>query len=72
MSEESIHKRDIYHEGVVKTVNVYKFDNLLANESIEGPVIIEQPYTTILIPAHWNTQLTEFGDLEATKRENSE
>lgn len=72
MSEESIHKRDIYHEGAVKTVNVYKFDNLLANEIIEGPVIIEQPYTTILIPAHWNTQLTEFGDLEATKRENSE
>jgi N-methylhydantoinase A/oxoprolinase/acetone carboxylase beta subunit len=38
-----------------------------AGQAIKGPAIIEEPFTTIVIPPKWNVKLDKFGNYVASK-----
>jgi len=57
-------KRDVYFEkkfGFVSTT-IYDGDNMVAGNIVEGPAIIEQKTTTVVVPPMARLEVTEYGD----------
>jgi N-methylhydantoinase A len=54
--------RDIYFDKFVKTP-VYRRENLRWNDFIEGPAVIEEMESTVLIPPDWCISVDEYGNL---------
>jgi len=57
-------KRDVYFEkkfGFVPTT-IYDGDNMVAGNIVEGPAIIEQKTTTVVVPPMARLEVTEYGD----------
>jgi N-methylhydantoinase A len=54
--------RDVYFDKFVKTP-VYRRENLWWNDFIEGPAVIEEMESTILIPPDWCISTDEYGNL---------
>jgi N-methylhydantoinase A len=48
------------------STNVYRGGELNPGASFEGPAIIEEPTTTIVIPPACGLSVNEFGDYELT------
>jgi N-methylhydantoinase A len=55
-----------FGNGFVKTA-VYDGPTLRANQTIKGPAIIEEPFTTIVVPPRWTVKLDKFGNYVASK-----
>lgn len=60
--------RDVHLNGGWISALVHQQDSLAAGTRVDGPAIIEQDYTTLLIPAGWSLDVADSGDLIA-KRE---
>jgi len=57
-------KRDVYFEeklGFVPTT-IYDGDRMIAGNVVNGPAIIEQRTTTVVVPPDARLEVTEFGD----------
>lgn len=53
--------------GAWTTAAVHQQEELAARARLNGPAIVEQAYTTLLIPAGWSLAVAESGDLVATR-----
>ena len=60
------HRQAYFGNGFVRTA-VYDGPSLRANQSVKGPAIIEEPFTTIVVPPRWNVKLDKFGNYVASK-----
>lgn len=60
--------RPVHVNGAWAEVPVHRQLSLAPGEVIDGPAIIEQEYTTLLIPGHWSLTMTETGDMTARKQ----
>ena len=57
-------KRDVYFErkfGFVPTT-IYDGDSMIAGNIVEGPAIVEQKTTTVVVPPMARLEVTEYGD----------
>jgi N-methylhydantoinase A len=57
-------KRDVYFEkkyGLVPTT-IYDGDSMEAGNIVEGPAIIEQKTTTVVVPPKTKLEVTQYGD----------
>mgnify|MGYP000591472091 CR=1 FL=1 len=62
--------RDVYFErenGFVSTT-IYDGDQMQAGNKIEGPAIIEQKTTTVVVPPNATIEISSFGDYLLTLR----
>lgn len=57
--------RRIHIDGAWRDVAVYRQDSLAPDDTIPGPAVIEQAYTTMLIGTSWQLRVTATGDLIA-------
>ena len=55
-----------FGNGFVKT-KLYDGPAIRAGQSITGPAIIEEPFTTVVVPPKWKVKLDKFGNYVATK-----
>jgi N-methylhydantoinase A len=60
------HRQAYFGHGFVKTT-LYEGPSMRAGQSIKGPAIIEEPFTTIVIPPKWNVKLDKFGNYVASR-----
>jgi N-methylhydantoinase A len=60
------HRQAYFGNGFVKTA-LFDGPSMRAGQSIKGPAIIEEPFTTIVIPPKWNVKLDKFGNYVASK-----
>ena len=65
-AKPSGHRQAYFGNGFVKTA-VYDGPSLRANQSVKGPAIIEEPFTTIVVPPRWIVKLDKFGNYVASK-----
>ena len=57
-------ERDVYFEennGFVKT-KIYDGDKLLSNNTLEGPCIVEDVFTSVVIPPGFKMRIGEHGE----------
>jgi N-methylhydantoinase A len=59
--------RDAYFGGRFRPTKVHEGPALRAGQSVKGPAIIEEPFTTIVIPPGWTAKLDRRGNYVATK-----
>jgi N-methylhydantoinase A len=57
-------KRDVIFDGRKVATDVYEGSQLDAQAMIQGPAIIEEPTTTVVVPPDCRLVLNEFGDYE--------
>ena len=65
-AKASGNRQAYFGNGFVKTA-VYDGPKLRANQSVKGPAIIEEPFTTIVVPPRWTVKLDKFGNYVASK-----
>ncbi|MDF1728413.1 MAG: hydantoinase/oxoprolinase family protein, partial [Sulfitobacter sp.] len=65
--ERTTATRPVHVNGAWAEVPVLRQLSLEPGEVIDGPAIIEQEYTTLLIPRHWSLTMTATGDMTARK-----
>ena len=53
--------------GTWRTAAVFDGEALLAGQKVEGPAIIEEPFTTIVVPPGWVTVLDRDGNYVGTR-----
>jgi N-methylhydantoinase A/oxoprolinase/acetone carboxylase beta subunit/N-methylhydantoinase B/oxoprolinase/acetone carboxylase alpha subunit len=58
-------QRRVHHDGKEQDFCVMQQHDLVPGNSVDGPAIIEQSYTSMLIPEGWRLIVTESGDLTA-------
>jgi len=58
-------RRAYFGDGFVKT-KVYDGEKIGAGRSIKGPAIVEEPFTTIVVPPKWTVKLDARGNYVAT------
>lgn len=61
------HREVIFDGARAKTI-VYRGDEMSAGMKIQGPAIIEETTTTVVIPPGWELAVNEFGDYQMTVR----
>jgi N-methylhydantoinase A len=59
--------RKIYMQGAWRDAAVFEQSSLPADTNIYGPAVIEQPYTTLILPPGWRLTALPSGDLVASK-----
>lgn len=59
--------RAVHLNGAWTTAAVHQQEQLAARARLHGPAIVEQAYTTLLIPAGWSLAVAGSGDLVATR-----
>jgi N-methylhydantoinase A len=59
--------RPVFLDGDWRDAGVFAQAELAAGDMIAGPAIIEQPYTTLFIPAGWRLEALASGDLLAQR-----
>ena len=59
--------RRIFMDGSWREADVFEQTALAAGARLAGPAIIEQPYTTLIIPVGWSVTACGSGDLIARK-----
>ncbi|MDW4499382.1 hydantoinase/oxoprolinase family protein [Sulfitobacter sp. D35] len=60
-------RRNVHVNGGWAEIPVHRQLALDPNEKVDGPAIVEQEYTTLLIPAGWTLHMAESGDMTARK-----
>ena len=58
-------RRAYFGDGFLKT-KVYDGEKIGAGRSIKGPAIVEEPFTTIVVPPGWTVKLDARGNYVAT------
>lgn len=61
--------RDVIFDGRKIATDVYHGSELGARTTIQGPAIIEEPTTTVVIPPAWSLVVNPFGDYELSNTE---
>jgi N-methylhydantoinase A len=61
------HTRPVHVNGAWTDTPVHRQLSLAPGARIDGPAIIEQEYTTMLLPAGWSMTMTPSGDMTARK-----
>src|SRR3954466_13332714 len=56
--------REVIFNGRKVTTGVYQGAQLQSQQTIDGPAIVEEPTTTIVVPPGWRLAVNEFGDYE--------
>lgn len=59
--------RPVHVDGAWHDTPVHRQLSLAPGAGVDGPAIIEQDYTTLLIPGGWSLTMTESGDMTARK-----
>ena len=62
------HTRPVHVNGAWTDTPVHRQLSLAPGARIDGPAIIEQEYTTMLLPAGWSMTMTPSGDMTARKQ----
>jgi N-methylhydantoinase A len=60
-------KRDVVFDGSRFKVPVFDGATLSPDMKINGPAIVEEPTTTVVIPPEWELWVNGFGDYEISK-----
>ncbi|WP_108483763.1 hydantoinase/oxoprolinase family protein [Oceaniglobus ichthyenteri] len=60
--------RPVHMDGAWHVTPVHRQLALAVGETLSGPAIIEQEYTTLLLPAAWTLTMTVSGDMTVRKR----
>jgi N-methylhydantoinase A len=60
------HRNAYFGKGFVRTA-LYDGTALRAGQAVTGPAIVEEPFTTIVVPPKWRVKLDKFGNYVATK-----
>jgi N-methylhydantoinase A len=60
--------RRVWHGGDQRAFDVVQQDDIGPGGGVNGPAIIEQAYTSLLIPEGWRLTMAEAGDMVAEKR----
>lgn len=60
--------RAVHVDGQWQDIPVLAQNALPPDTLVSGPAVIEQPYTTMLIPGGWTLHVTPTGDLTATRK----
>ena len=60
-------QRPVHVDGAWVDTPVHRQLSLAPGETVTGPAIIEQEYTTLLIPGDWSLTMTQSGDMTARK-----
>ena len=47
--------------------NIYDGPSIRAGQKIAGPAIIEEPFTTVVVPPRWTVKLDRLGNYVATR-----
>lgn len=64
---DAVRERLVHLDGAWTKAPVFEQAGLGAGSEIAGPAIIEQAYTTLIIPARWRVEVRPSGDLVATQ-----
>jgi N-methylhydantoinase A len=59
--------RKIYMQGAWREASVFEQSALPAVADIPGPAVIEQPYTTLILPPGWRLRALPSGDIIASR-----
>jgi N-methylhydantoinase A len=62
----SSYRQAFFGAGFVRTA-IYDGPSLRAGQAVKGPAIIEEPFTTIVVPPKWNVKLDKLGNYLATR-----
>jgi N-methylhydantoinase A len=60
------HRQAFFGKGFVKTP-LYDGPAIRAGQSVGGPAIIEEPFTTVVVPPGWTVKLDKLGNYVATR-----
>jgi N-methylhydantoinase A len=55
-------RRDAWFDGKFQTVNIYDGESMKAGNIVEGPCIIEEQMTTLVVPAGFRMELDDYGN----------
>ena len=58
-------RRRLYSQGAWRDVDVFDRSSLQSSVSLDGPVVIEEAHSTIMIPGGWSVRQVETGELIA-------
>ncbi|MGH2727786.1 MAG: hydantoinase/oxoprolinase family protein [Actinomycetota bacterium] len=61
-------KRKAYFGGGFINAAIYTGPAIRAGQTVKGPAIIEEPFTTVVIPPGWTVKLDKLGNYVATGR----
>ena len=59
--------RKAYFARGWRTTSVFDGERFLAGQQVRGPAIIEEPFTTIVVPPGWTVKLDARGNYVATR-----
>jgi N-methylhydantoinase A len=59
----------VIFDGRTIITDVYEGQGLDTNARLNGPAIVEEPTTTIVVPPGWQLVVNKFGDYEMKWRE---
>ncbi len=65
--DATVTHRPVHVDGAWVDTPVHRQLSLAPGANVKGPAIIEQEYTTLLIPARWSLTMTQSGDMTARK-----
>jgi N-methylhydantoinase A len=58
--------RDAYFGGRFRKTKVYDGPALRAGQGVDGPAIVEEPFTTVVVPPGWRLKLDRLGNYVGT------
>ncbi len=58
-------RRRVWLDGFWREIAVWSRDQISPDRAIEGPAVIEEAYTTVLLAEHWTCRRDESGHLMA-------
>jgi N-methylhydantoinase A len=59
--------RQAYFDGRFRRTPIFDGPALRANQKVEGPAVVEEPFTTIVIPPGWGLKLDRLGTYVGTR-----
>ena len=60
------HRQAYFGTRAVRTA-VYDGPRIRAGQTLVGPAIIEEPFTTVVVPPRWKVKLDRLGNYVATR-----
>lgn len=66
-----LRERAVHLDGAWTTAPVFEQGRLGSGAELDGPAIVEQAYTTLIIPSGWRVTVRPSGDLVATRETQS-
>ncbi|MGH2830851.1 MAG: hydantoinase/oxoprolinase family protein, partial [Actinomycetota bacterium] len=61
-SAKPVSKRKAFFGGAMRTASVYDGAALKAGHALKGPAIVEEAFTTLVVPAGWKVKLDRLGN----------